>query len=284
MSLRIFNNLNSAVAQRYLGNNSDRLADAVAKVAAGKRILRSSDDSAGLAISQSLQSDTRTLRQGAKNLSDARQMLKVAESSLNEFSGITIRLRELASQSATGTIGQTEREVIQLEFNALRSEMDRISKTTEYNGINLLDGTLGSDSSKQPVIQIGLSSSDSERINLSQEIDMKEISTKTLGIDKLNVNTSEEAVASMAVLKIALSKINGERAKIGATQNRLDISQNTLNTSIESLMQAYSTISDTDMAEELAQLTRQQILVNSATAMVGQANLIPQNVLSLFQN
>ena len=142
MPVRIFNNIASLNAQRILGQNNDRLAQSIERIASGIRINRGADDAAGLAISEALRSDIRALRQGIRNANDGISLINVTEGALNEQSGILIRLRELSSQAATGTVGSTERATIQLEFTALSKEINRISATTEFNGQKLIDGTL----------------------------------------------------------------------------------------------------------------------------------------------
>ena len=139
MPVRIFNNIPSLNAQRILGINNDRLAKSVERIASGIRVNRGADDAAGLAISEALRSDIRALRQAVRNANDGISLINVAEGALNEQSGILIRLRELASQAATGTVGSTERQTIQLEFSALSNELDRIAATTEFNGQGLVD-------------------------------------------------------------------------------------------------------------------------------------------------
>ena len=145
MPIRIFNNIPSLNAQRILGVNNDRLARSVERISSGIRINRGSDDAAGLAISEALRSDIRALRQAVRNANDGISLINVTEGALNEQSGILIRLRELASQAATGTVGSSERQTIQLEFDALRLEIDRIANTTEFNGQKLVDGSLSSN-------------------------------------------------------------------------------------------------------------------------------------------
>ena len=158
MPVRIFNNIASVNAQRILGDNNDRLAQSVERIASGIRINKGADDAAGLAISESLRSDIRALRQAVRNGNDGISLINVAEGALNEQASILIRLRELSSQASTGTVGSTERQTIQLEFNSLRTEIDRIASTTEFNGTKLIDGSLASTvtSTNHILVQIGL--------------------------------------------------------------------------------------------------------------------------------
>ena len=284
MAVRIFNNIASLNSQRILGNNNDRLAQSVERVSSGIRINKGADDAAGLAISESLRSDIRTLRQAVRNGNDGISMINITEGALNEQGGILIRLRELASQAATGTVGSTERQTIQLEFDALRNEIDRISETTEFNGQNLIDGSLASTvaSSDQILIQIGIDSSENSRINLNQQIDLTASTSSALGISSLSMTGAEQALTALAAMDVAINTVTSARGKVGAVQNRLTRAITNLEISVENLSAAESRIRDADIAEEVALLTRNQILVQASTAMVGQANLIPQSVLQLL--
>ena len=284
MAVRIFNNIPSLTAQRILGVNNNRLALSVERISSGIRINRAADDAAGLAISEGLRSDIRALRQAVRNASDGISLMNVTEGALNEQSGILIRLRELASQAATGTVGSTERATIQLEFTALRSELDRISATTEFNGLKLIDGTLASSvsSTSHTLIQIGIDSTANSRIDLNTQLDLTSIDSTQLEIHNLSVTASAEALTSLDKINEAIASITASRGKVGAVQNRLTRSIANLSVSVENLTAAESSIRDADIAEEVAELTRNQILVQTATAMVGQANLIPQSVLQLL--
>jgi len=225
------------------------------------------------------------LRQAVRNASDGISLMNVTEGALNEQSGILIRLRELASQAATGTVGSTERQTIQLEFSALRSELDRITATTEFNGTKLIDGTLSSsvsDVNSHILIQIGIDNSADSRIDLNSQLKLNSIDSTQLDIHTLSVTASSEALTALDRVNEAIASITESRGKVGAVQNRLTRSIANLSVSVENLTAAESSIRDADIAEEVAELTRNQILVQTATAMVGQANLIPQSVLQLL--
>ena len=284
MPVRIFNNIASLNAQRILGINNDRLALSVERISSGIRVNRASDDAAGLGISEALRSDIRALRQAVRNSNDGIALINVAEGALNEQSSILIRLRELASQAATGTVGSTERATIQLEFNALRNEIDRISATTQFNGQGLVDGSLAStvSSANQVLIQVGIDSGTNSRINLNEQINLTAVTSSSLGIDTISVTGAAEALTTLDTINTAISKVTQARGQVGAVQNRLTRSVGNLSVSIENLQAAESSIRDADIAKEIADLTRNQILVQSATAMVGQANLIPQSILLLL--
>jgi flagellin len=284
MPVRIFNNIPSLNAQRILGVNNDRLAQSVERIASGIRINKGADDAAGLAISEALRSDIRALRQGVRNANDGISLINVAEGALNEQASILIRLRELASQAATGTVGSTERATIQLEFSSLRNEIDRIAATTEFNGQKLVDGSLSSSvtGANQILIQIGIDSTSDSRINLNTEINLQAVTSTSLGIESLSVTTAGNALTALDSINSSIATVTSARGAVGAVQNRLVRSVANLSITVENLQSAESAIRDADIAEEVALLTRNQILVQSATAMVGQANLIPQSVLSLL--
>jgi len=284
MPVRIFNNIASLNAQRILGINNDRLALSVERISSGIRVNRASDDAAGLGISEALRSDIRALRQAVRNSNDGIALINVAEGALNEQSSILIRLRELASQAATGTVGSTERATIQLEFTALSNEIDRISATTQFNGQGLVDGSLAStvSSANQVLIQVGIDSGTNSRINLNEQINLTAVTSSSLGIDTLSVTAAAQALTTLDTINTAISQVTQARGQVGAVQNRLTRSVGNLSVSIENLQAAESSIRDADIAKEIADLTRNQILVQSATAMVGQANLIPQSILLLL--
>lgn len=283
MPFRIFNNLASLNAQRNLGSNSDQLSLSLARIASGLRVTKSADDAASLSISETLNSDTRTLQQGAKNLNDALSLTKTAEGALNEQAQMIIRLRELAEQSVTGTIGQNQRDAIHLEFTSLVKEFDRIAKTTEFNGQKLLDGSLAKSAVNQVYIQIGLDSGSNNRISLNQEADIEATTTNTLSLDTLSVDAQSQALIAIPKLVAILETLSQARAKIGAAANRFERALSNLNVSIENLSAASSGIKDADMAQEFATLTKNQILVQSSMAMVGQSNLLPNEVLQLIR-
>jgi len=284
MAIRIFNNTASVNAQRILGVNNTRLAQSIERISSGIRINRGADDAAGLAISEGLRSDIRALRQANRNANDGMSLVNVTEGALNEQSGILIRLRELASQAATGTVGSTERATIQLEFSALRDELTRIAMTTEFNGIGLIDGTLASSvaSTSHTLIQIGIDNTENSRLDLNSTLGLDAVTSSTLGIASLSVTASAEALTALAEINTAISSVTAARGKVGAVQNRLQRSVSALSISSENLQAAESAIRDADIAHEIAQLTRNQILVQTSTAMVGQSNLIPQSVLQLL--
>jgi len=235
-----------------------------------------------MAISQSLRSSVATMKQGARNLADGISMINAADGALSVQAGILIRTRELASQAATGTIGQPERETINLEFQALLSELNRIGETQEFNGQKLIDGSLSATASKTVILQIGNSSAAVNRFNLNKEINLTAVTTEGLGIAGLSALSQRDAVNAMGALVRAVDQLNLIRGRVGAMQNRAVRALNNINVSILGLTSAVATINDTDVAAELAELTRNQILVQAGAAMIGQSNITPQAVLSLL--
>ena len=285
MPIRIFNNITSINAQNLLGQNNNRLSNSVERISSGLRINKAADDAAGLAISEGLRSDIRSLRQAVRNSNDGVSLINIAEGALNEQGSMLIRLRELASQAATGTTGSTERATIQLEFNALRNEIDRITHTTVFNDQKLIDGSLASSvsSANQIFIQVGMDNNANSRINLNEQLDLKAITVSALNIDSLSVTGASGALDALEAINTAIGSVTAIRGQVGSVQNRLVRTISNLNISVENLQAAESQIRDADIAEEVALLTRNQIMVQASTAMVGQANLIPQSVLQLLQ-
>ena len=281
----IANNSLSQTAQRFLGVNNERVGRSIEKVAFGTRINKGSDDIAGLAISDALRSDIRTLRQAERNANDGISLVNIAEGALSEQASILIRFRELATQSSSGTVGQIERQTLQLEFSALREELDRISTTTEFNGKNLIDGSLAASAqeSSQSSIQLGLDSSEGNQINLNQELNLTSSDSTGLGLADLSIATAEDALNAIEQIDNSFAVLSSARGKTGALQNRLQITLGNLEITIENLSAADSTIRDADLAEEIALLTRNQILSEASVSMVGQTNLSGQNLLDLLQ-
>lgn len=282
MPLRIFTNISSQNAQRVLDINNNMLGRAISRIASGIRIRTAADDAAGLAITEQLKADSRTLRQGTRNLNDGVALVNVAEGAMGEQSGILIRMRELASQAATGTIGQTERQTIDLEFQQLKAELDRITNTTEFAGGGILDGTLAASNPKHLILQIGATTAADDRIDLNQALDLTTVTAANLGIGNSRISTEGDALLALDQLSTAVDDLIEIRARAGSVQQRLDRAFNNLNITIENLNAAVSQISDADLAEELTDLTKNQILVQSGAAMVSQSNLIPQSVLTLL--
>ena len=282
MALRVYNNLFSLNAQRNLGINNSALGSSLEKLSSGLRINRGSDDAAGLAISEALRSDIRGLNQALRNSNDGISMINTAEGALSEQGSIIVRMRELAAQAATGTVGSTERTTINREFTALRSEIDRISLVTEFNGTKLLDGSLATGATTKIKLQVRMQNSANDQINLNSAIDLTTIDSTGLAIKDLTVKFSTSALHAMSILDTALSTVTEGRGKLGAVQNRLVHTINNLAVSAENLQAAESQIRDADYSSEISTFTRNQILVQASTAILAQANLVPQSVLQLL--
>ena len=282
MALRVYNNLFSVNAQRNLSNNSSHLGSSLEKLSSGMRINKAADDAAGLAISEGLRAQTRSLNQATRNSNDGISLINTAEGALSEQSSILVRMRELASQAATDTVGSTERKTINREFQALKDEIDRIASVTEFNGQKLLDGSLSAGVTSSVVIQIGIRATANDRLSLNTAVDLTAITTTGLAVQNTGVLTAQSALASLATIDSAISKVTDGRGRLGAVQNRLVHTLANLAVSTENLTAAESQIRDADYATEISQFTRNQILVQASTSILAQANLVPQTVLQLL--
>lgn len=281
----IITNTLSNTAQRFLDINNKRVGQSIERISFGTRVNKGADNVASLAVSESLRSDVRALRQGSRNLNDGISMINIIEGALNEQAGALIRLKELATQGASGTIGQFERQTLQLEFSSLVAEIDRIAATTEFNGKTLLNGSLARtvQTSEQASVQIGINSENASRINLNTELNLNASNSTQLGIRNLSVTTTADAQKALDQVDISLESLNSSRGRTGALQNRFLKALGNLGVSIENLTAADSSIRDADIAEEIAQLTRNQIIAQASVTMVGQTNLSGQNLLNILQ-
>lgn len=280
MAFSVMTNVASLNAQRHLGRTQDTLSTAMGRLASGLRINRAGDDAAGLAISENLKSQIRSLGQAERNANDGVSLLQVAEGGMNEMSGVVTRMRELAMQSSTDTVGDTERAFIQQEFTALMSEIDRIANVTEFNGTSLLDGTATAID-----FQVGIHNTADDRITVAID-DMHANVLGTGGggaaLSTTDVSTKAGAQAALDVLDASIQDISAGRADIGAAENRLQVTVANLGTARENLSAANSRIRDTDVAEETAALTRSNILLQAGASVLAQANAAPQIALSLL--
>jgi len=274
MGLRVNTNIASLTAQRSLSNVTTRLQGNFARLSSGLRIATAADDAAGLAISERMRSQIRSLGAATRNAQDGVSLVQTAEGALNEVSNILGRMRELAVQAANGTLSTADRATINTEVVALQSEMDRIATTSSFNSISLLDGT-----SATVNIQVGINTGEVIAVNLS------DTQTAALGVDSASLNTTTAAAASsaLALLDTAIGTINTVRGNMGASQNRLQSAVSSIMNSKENLSAAESRIRDVDVAYETADLTRNSILQQAATSVLQQANTQPQIALSLLQ-
>ena len=277
MGMRINTNASSLAAQRSLAENKNNLNDNLRKLSSGLRITRASDDAAGLAISEKLKAYIRSTRQAKRNAGDSISMVQTAEGGLDEISNILIRLRELSIQSATDTVGKTEREFSNIEFQQLKDEISRISKSSEFNGIKLLDGSSG-----VLEFQIG-QGNDPSLDRLSFDFTQTNATTTALGLDADAISTKLGAQQSLQTLDNALVYVNGVRARMGAVQNRLQSIVNNLGVTDENISQANSRVRDLDIASETAKLAKNNILVQSGVSVLSQTNNSPRFALKLLE-
>jgi flagellin len=266
MGLRINTNTQSIAAQRNLGTNLAGQQASVEKLASGSRIVRAADDAAGLAISEKMKASIRSIRQDARNANDGISMIQTAEGGMSEVGNILTRFRELSIQAASDTVSDTERGFIDKEVGQLRNEVDRIAKSTEFNGKKLLSG----EGDKMD-IQIGQNNrADQDRMEYDPS--HTDVSVDHLGLSGLSVASKEQAQENLGKIDSAIKNLSGNRAELGALQNRLQSSVNSLGVYDENLSAANSRIRDVDMASETAKMTQQNILTQASTAVLSQAN------------
>lgn len=275
MGFRINTNVPSLSAQRSVNKTSQEVESSLQKLSSGSRINKASDDAAGLAISEKMKAEIRSARQADRNANDGISMVQVAEGGLNETQNILTRLRELAIQSASDTVGDAERSFTNMEYQNLVQELGRISEVTEFNGTKLLNGQGG-----MVDFQIGTKAGENHKI--TYDAGFVDASTGELGIEGQNVASKEDALASLEVMDKAIEKTSGQRAYLGALQNRLMSTSNNLQVSVENLSAANSRIRDVDYADETAKQAKNSILQAAGTSVLAQANMNSQNALKLI--
>lgn len=276
MGLRINTNVASLNAQRNLRGTRLSMNKSLEKLSSGQRINRAGDDAAGLAISENLKAQIRGLKQAERNAEDGVSLVQIAEGALSEVSSILIRLRELAVQAASDTIGATERKFLNVEFEQLTSEMDRIANSTEFNRVPLLNGTGAVFD-----IQIG-TRNDPISDRLTFDASSADVNVAALGLNLASVADKISAQNSLSSIDQAIISVSGIRADFGALQNRLQSTINNIAVSVENLSAANSRVRDTDVAAETAELTRQNILMNAGVSVLSQANSSTKSALSLI--
>ncbi|MBX7191906.1 MAG: flagellin FliC [Sandaracinaceae bacterium] len=277
--ISINTNVAAINAQRNLGQTQTRLESNFGRLSTGLRINRSADDAAGLAISERLKSQVRSLAQAERNANDGISLLQTAEGAMNEVSGIITRIRELAVQSANGTLGTTDRSYIDNEKTALLAEIDRIAASTDFNGTQLLNG---GGAGVSFTFQIGSHGTAADRITVA----ITDMTTGTLaagGLGALDLTTQAGSQTALATLDTAIDDVSTARANLGAAQNRLTITIANLGNARENLSAANSRIRDVDVAAETAEMTRNNILSQSGIAVLAQANQMPTMALKLLQ-
>jgi flagellin len=276
MGFRVTTNIASVNAQRNLANSQTNIQDSYAKLSSGSRINKAADDAAGLAISEGLKADIRSARQANRNANDGISMVQTAEGGLNEISNIVTRLRELGIQAASDTVGDKERGMINVEVQQLKSEAQRIAVTTKWGSNNLLDGT-----SPNFDFQVGIHNNESED-RITFHAGDNSATLDALGLSGVDYATKEGAQEALAQLDEAHTRVNSTRANLGALQNRLVSTTQNLGISEENMSAANSRIRDTDVANASAELTRNNVLLQAATATLAQANATPSIALKLL--
>lgn len=276
--LSVNTNIASLNAQRNLSTTQTQLGQSLERLSSGYRINRAGDDAAGLAISEVMRANLRSMNQAVRNANDGVSLIQTAEGALNETSNILVRMRELATQSATGTVSSDQRTSIQAEFSALTAEVDRIASSTDFNGTKLLNGSASSVK-----FQIGAGAANTfDTISVS----LTAANSSTIGVTStISVSGTDGTAAQSAITAIdtAIGSVNSLRGNLGAVQNRLQSTINNLQVAIENTSAAQSRIKDVDVASETAAMTRAQILTQAGTAILSQANQTPQAALSLLR-
>jgi flagellin len=276
MGLRINTNTASLNAQRNLRTSKLGLDKSLERLSSGYRINRAGDDAAGLAISENLRAQIRGLKQASRNAQDGVSLIQVAEGSLNEISNILVRLRELAVQAASDTIGPVERQFLNVEYDQLVSEVDRIADGTEFNGTLLLSGT-GS------ILDFQVGTRNDPNIDrLSFDASKADANSAALGVNLTSVADKASAQNSLSAIDSAIVSVSAMRADFGAIQNRLQSTINNLAVSVENMAAANSRIRDVDVAEETAEMTMNNVLMNAGTSVLAQANQTSQVALGLL--
>ncbi|PYZ95846.1 flagellin [Alteribacter lacisalsi] len=273
----INNNLSAMNAHRQLGINQNHMQNSMEKLSSGQRINQASDDAAGLAISEKMRAQINGLDQASRNAQDGISLIQTAEGALDETHSILQRMRELTVQAANDTNEDVDREAIASELTELAAEIDRIADNTEFNGKTLLDGTFETD-------EINLQIGANQDQNLQLNIDNMTADGLGLGAagEDLDVSAHTEAGATLVLLDTAIENVSKQRSELGAVQNRLEHTISNLNNASENLTAAESRIRDVDMAQEMMEFTKNNILNQASQSMLAQANQLPQQVLQLL--
>ncbi|MDD9950588.1 MAG: flagellin [Zetaproteobacteria bacterium] len=279
MSLRIATNVSSLNSQRHLRNTRRLLDKSLERLASGYRINRAGDDAAGLAISEKLRAKVRGLVQAQRNANDGVSLIQVAEGGLNEIQNILVRLRELGVQSASDTIGENERRYLDEEYQSLKEELDRIANSTEFNGTMLLDGTGGTLDFQVNTGGNNLLGVDRISFNAFK----LDVNADKLGLEELGIANKFASQRSLSILDGAIDEVASIRGELGALENRLTSTVKNISISVENLSAAKSRIKDVDIANESAELTKHNILMQAGISVLSQANNTPQMALQLLQ-
>ena len=273
MSISINSNVSSLNAQRNLNKTQQSLQGNLSRLSTGLRINSAADDAAGLAISERFKAQISSLNQASRNANDGISLLQTAEGALNEISGVLTRMRELATQSANGTLTTSDRGFSDDEAQSLSSEIDRISSVTNFNGTKLLDGTFNQD------LQVGVHNTANDSINVT----IGATDFATIAGAAIDLTTAGGAQSALDTLDTAIDAVSTVRASLGTTQNRLQVSISNLGSAAENMSAANSRIRDVDVAQETAEMTRNNILMQAGVSVLAQANQSPQVALKLLQ-
>ena len=275
MALRIGTNIDSIFAQKMLARTQRSMRQSITKLSSGSRITKAADDAAGLAISQKMRAQITSLKMAHRNTETGISMVQTTEGALMEVQDMLARMRELAVEASSEVLQSTERAYLQTEVTALQEEIDRIAASTEFNGLNLLDGSTTSVD-----VQVGINADATSQIGIG----LSSATALSLGVDNSTVSfsTASTSQTSINALDLGIDNINQARASLGASQNRLSSAMRNLENYTENLTEAESRIRDVDFAEETANLSRQQIFQQATISILSQANSSPQAVLSLL--
>ena len=282
----INHNMSSLYASRVLGISDDNIMKNMEKLSSGERINRAGDDASGLAVSEKMRSQIRGLNQASRNIENGVSFIQTTEGYLNETTDILQRVRELAVQSANGIYSDEDRMQIQVEVSQLVSEIDRVASQAQFNGMNMLTGRFSTDSTQVMQFQIGANVDQNARVYIgtmsAQALGLVSAQSET-GSDKISISTPEDSNAALATVDQALLKVTKQRADLGAYQNRFEMAANGVNIAAENTQAAESRIRDTDMASEMVEFTKNQVLTQAGTAMLAQANIQSQGVMALLR-
>jgi flagellin len=276
MALNVVSNYAANVAQRYLQRADAEASRSVAKLAAGTRVLSAADDAASLAIGLSLKADVVSLKQAAVNVGQASSVIQIADGAMSTVTDILLRMKTLAVQGASDQLASTQRTMLNSEFTALLSEVDRIAAVTNFDGQSLTTGSLSATGLK---FQVGHANTANDSI----EVKIAGIDTTDLSMASKVVSSYSDATTALAAINTAIDTIATSRAKLGASQNRLEFAAANVATQMENAEAARSTLMDLDVAAEMSTFTSNQILQQAGVSMLAQANQMPQNLLRLFR-
>lgn len=274
----------SLFASRQEGINAANLQNSMAKLSSGERINKAGDDASGLAVSEKMRSQIRGLNQASRNIGDAVSFVQVAEGYLAETTDVLQRIRELSVQASNGVYSDEDRMQIQVEVSQLVAEVDRIASSAQFNGMSLLTGRFSKDSDAVMQFQVGANADQNIRAYIgtmtSSALGLKGIQGED---NQISISSPDEANVTIAILDEALKNVNKQRADLGAYQNRMEMAQKGINVAAENTQAAESRIRDADMATEMVEYTKQQVLSQASVAMLSQANTNNQNVLALLK-